>query len=560
MSEYQISKEIIDYKNCIKLDLNEFDYAHHPKVYSAIIKSVIEPKGITHYSNIYNTNTIDLLEKISTYNCVDKDNILVAAGSDDALGYIIDRYINTSTNVIIFMPSYSYFEIIIKRKTNNIHYIPIDFNSDNNINIEECLEFYSDILDKSVVYIVNPNNPLGVLTNKSSIENVIKLYKTTLFIIDEAYIEFCKEETCVNLIYKYDNIIITRTFSKAYGLAGIRLGYLIANKSTVKYVKELYNEKNTTDIAKCAGIEIFNNIKYYENIITECINSRDNLKLFLDNLGIYNVKSNANFISFYIGKNYKKFLELLQSKNIFIRDRSTQIDMFGFVRVTIGKKENMEIFKKVILESQELFDKNPLIKYYLPKIKVWKLKLLFKKVVNILNTHKLTYWLDSGSLLGFYRHNKGLIQWDDDIDIGIFETECDLLLSLKKSFTDNGLRLQLNRTECYYQVDFISDVKSELINDIHIDIFKFKEINNKFINTDPRFSMNDSIKCNFIYDKQDLFPITKDKFYSILSVNVPNNIKDILNKNMLSSDYMYIAKLEKDNIKYEFDLNNIFFS
>lgn len=560
MSEYQISKEIKEYDNSIKLDLNEFDYTHHPEVYSSIIKSVTQPKGITHYSNIYNNNTNQLINQISSYNSINKENILVSAGSDDALGYIIDRYVKSETHVIIFMPSYSYFEIIIKRKTSNIHYIPIDFNCKEKLNIEDCIEFYKDIMDKAVVYIVNPNNPLGTLTCNKSIKKLLCLYKTTLFIIDEAYIEFCKEESCIHLINEYDNIIVTRTFSKAYGLAGIRLGYLIANKNTVDYVKKLYNEKNTTDLAKAAGIAIFNNIKYYENIIFKCIKIRNNFKEFLDSLNIYNVDSSSNFISFYIGINKEKFIDVLQYNNIFIRDRGTQVDMFGFMRITIGKKENMNVIKQIIQNNINLFDLSPIIKHYLSKNKVWKLKLLFKKAIEIINKSNLNYWLDGGSLLGFFRHNKGLIQWDDDIDIGILENQENILLDLSEQFTQVGLRLKLNRTGCYYQIDFIKDIINDLTNEIHIDIFKFKECKNgMLINTDTRFINNDSIKCNFIYNKNDLFPLKNDVFYNILKVNIPNNINNILENNILS-DYNKIAKFDKNNIIYEYDLTNTFFA
>jgi histidinol-phosphate aminotransferase len=569
MEPYIISKRINDFESCIKLDLNEFDFNHPPELFKLLNETIHKPKSISHYSNFFNNNTQNLLENISIKNDIKQEQILITAGSDDGLEYIVNKYINSDTTVIIFVPSYNYFELLVKRNTSKIIYIPIDFSS-NNYDIFECLEFYRESLkNNAIIYIVNPNNPLGTNVNIKNIQKCVHEFKNAIFIVDEAYIEFCPQLTSVKFSKMYNNIIITRTFSKAYGLAGLRLGYIVSSESTINNLKVLYNEKNVTEISKVAGNYILNNHDYYQTIINEIIANREEFELFLFDNKIPHIRSLSNFVSFYVGNNSEIFLNILKLNNIYIRDRNTQINMTGFVRITIGNRNNMELIQKLIIEHLHLFDTvNYIIPHLTPKKDIYKLKLLFKNLIKCFHNSQLQdkYWLDGGSLLGIYRNN-GIIPWDDDIDIGIQLKDNHYLESLQNELENNGLRLKRNRTNCYYQIEFLnnndnlnynlnynlSESWKIKTNDIHIDIFTY---NNEFINTDPRFVKKDEdgFKCNIEYSYDNIFPLKQSLFYNIL-VNIPNNTELLLN-NAFSDDYKTKGVFIKNEQKFIIDVLN----
>ena len=180
-------------------------------------------------------------------------------------------------------------------------------------------------------------------------------YNQSLFILDEAYIEFSKEYTCIELINKYNNIIVTRTFSKAYGLAGLRLGYIASPLELYKKIFKSYNERSLTEISKIAGLYIMNNINYYKDIINIIIKERESFQDFLKNNNIYYISSKSNFILFYVGNKYNEFIKKLEENNIMIRSKNNEIK--GFVRITVGNPNNMNIVKKYFEQYIYLFEK-----------------------------------------------------------------------------------------------------------------------------------------------------------------------------------------------------------
>jgi len=315
--------------NTKKLDWNECNLPFD-KNYLLKIKESVLNVNLSEYPNINNDELLDELEK---YCGINKSNIQIFNGSDSALHYIFATFLNSETKVLMYYPNYNQVESYIQLYSNNLNYSHItDLFGSHTYNFE-------DINDNDVIYITNPNNPTGKIIDPTVIEELLKIHPNKLFIIDEAYYEF-SDKTCVKLINNFDNIIVTRTFSKAFSLASIRLGYICTNKKNINEIDKIRNTKEVNSFAQILGVVALNNINYIKNRV-EIINN--NKKFFINELKKLNIEfieSMSNFVLIRV-KNSSFLIDNLTKKNILVRDRSTFTGLENCVRITIGEMNDM---------------------------------------------------------------------------------------------------------------------------------------------------------------------------------------------------------------------------
>ena len=306
-------------------DWNESEFPPTNKVFEVM-------KSFYRYERYPDITAKLLKSKLSDYVSLPVDFIEVYNGSDDALKDIITVFVDRETHVLSYQPSYTQVNTFITTNTEN--YMKV--NIKNPLGEHEYDFDYCKVAN--VVYLVNPNNPTGKLLAVDEIEKLLKTYPDTLFIVDEAYYEFAKQ-SCSHLVISHKNLIETRTFSKAFGLASVRLGYCMGHPDTLSHLRKIRNGKAVNALAQLCGVAALDDLDYLDSRIDEM---NDAKKFFVDNLphGYYAVDSQTNFVLLKTPDS-KKLLNKMKDNKILIRDRSSFDNLENCVRITIGSKKQI---------------------------------------------------------------------------------------------------------------------------------------------------------------------------------------------------------------------------
>lgn len=329
----------------LKLDWNEASVPPSPKVRERIQKIMDEPC----FFNLYpTTNNEELLYLLSDYVGLPKDNIQYFGSSDALHEYICKVFISVGDPVMILGPSYDNFRLTCQANGAEVYftYYNNDFSFD-----PQNFEKEINRIEPAVVYICNPNNPTGNVHQQQYIEHLLNDFPDTLFLIDEAYYEF-SGITCKDLVNKYDNILISRTMSKAFALANFRVGYLIASKDNVQFVNRIRNPKNLTTFAQEAACGALSDVQYMWDYVDEVHLAMDDFSKSMQKYSQYFsiIQSYGNFMMLKFPEYSKKkeLLDYLADNNIFARDTTQAECVKNCFRITIGTREQMDRVSRVI--------------------------------------------------------------------------------------------------------------------------------------------------------------------------------------------------------------------
>ncbi len=343
----------VDEKDIIKLASNENPRGCSKLVQDAICKDVSK-------MNLYPDDSMyELKENLAKRFDVGSKNVIIGAGSDQVISFAVDAKANKNNSVLMAKTTFAMYEIYARQTGTTILKTP-----SHQHNLEEFLDIYQKNSDISIIFLCLPNNPLGECLDKEKVYNFLdKIGSDTLVIVDGAYQEYAKykdkkkEIEPKDIIEKYPNVIYLGTFSKAYGLGGMRCGYGIAQADMIKSLMKLRAPFNITTLSLKAGIVALNDEEFVQDCIKENFEQMLIYEKFAEELGFDFIDSYTNFITleFKNGKNSGEISEKLLKKGIIVRN----LGAYGMnaIRVTIGTPEQnvrfMREFKKIYLNDME---------------------------------------------------------------------------------------------------------------------------------------------------------------------------------------------------------------
>jgi len=294
------------------------------------------------------TSYLELREALAGYLGRNVDEITVTAGCDEALDILVKVFIDPNTKVLVSTPTYAMYRVVVEAmggKIVNIQRKP-DFSDD----VENILRTVDN--KTKLIFLCNPNNPTA---NPTSEKTVTQLLDETdcAVVVDESYVEFYGK-SFVNLIDKYENLIILRTFSKAFSLAGARIGYMVANKKTINLLNLMRPPNSLTVISLALAKIALENLDWIRENVKKIVEERERLAKVLGEIdGVYVYPSVTNFllVKFVKGNVNKIHQELLKS-GIITRNVSDQPMLENCLRITVRKPEEnrvlIENLKKIL--------------------------------------------------------------------------------------------------------------------------------------------------------------------------------------------------------------------
>lgn len=318
-------------RKVIKLNTNENPYPPAPGVKSALLQMDVDRM------RLYPDPTSgDLVHTLAEYYGVKDDQVFVGVGSDDVLAMCFLTFFNSDKPILFPDLTYSFYKVWAE-----LYRIPYECPAlDSEFRIVKE-DYYRE---NGGVIFPNPNAPTSIYEDLDFVEDILEHNQDVIVIVDEAYIDFAGK-SAMELIDRYENLIVVQTFSKARSMAGMRIGYAISNPTLIKYLNDAkysFNSYTMNQAALACGVEAVKDKAYFEEHVAKIVETREWTKKELSKLGFVFPDSQSNFI-FAKHPQYsaKNLFEALKKADIYVRFFSGERTR-DYLRITIGTREEMQ--------------------------------------------------------------------------------------------------------------------------------------------------------------------------------------------------------------------------
>jgi histidinol-phosphate aminotransferase len=311
----------------LRLDFNENTVGCSPQVIE-FLKQRLDAGGLAMYPEYGEAKSA-----VAEFFGVAPDQFLFTNGTDEAIQVFINTYVDDGQEVLLLRPAYAMYRFYAQLAGATVR--EIDYEG-------PAMNFpFAALLDAispatRAMLIANPNNPTGTGLLLPDIERILKRARKAAVFIDEAYFEF-SGVTALGLIERSPNLFVSRTFSKVYGMAAMRLGCLFSHPANIAYLHKAQSPYSVNTLAVLAAQAAIRDTAFIENYVAEVLAARELLCIGLERLKVGYVPSSANFVLIRAGKRAIEIRDYLRERDILVRDRSYEAP--GCVRITVGTRE-----------------------------------------------------------------------------------------------------------------------------------------------------------------------------------------------------------------------------
>lgn len=315
LQPYSSARDEFTGKEGIFLDANENPYGElnrYPDPYQAALK-----------------------EKLSELKRVNSNNIFVGNGSDEVIDLTFRIFCSPGFDkALTFSPTYGMYDV--SAAINNVELLKLPLNEEFQIDLEKLAPYFNDNSIK-LMFICSPNNPTGNLMNTKDIEFILNNFNG-IVILDEAYIDFAEADSLISLINQYNNLIVSQTFSKAWGLAAARVGLAYANPEIISLYNKVKPPYNVSELNQKAALNVLENIEVYQQNLVTILNEKEQLKQDLQQFDLVKkiYPTDANFLLIEV-RNADAVYTTLVNQQIITRNRNKQVE--NCIRISVGTPE-----------------------------------------------------------------------------------------------------------------------------------------------------------------------------------------------------------------------------
>ncbi len=316
-------------RDALRLDFNENTLACSPKVLEVL--GQISAGALTRYPEREPVEAV-----VAAHLALDAAQVALTNGVDEAIHVLFEAFLDPGDEVLLPVPTYTMYEIYASATDARI--IGIQAASDLQFPFERLLAAIAP--QTKVIAIASPNSPSGSVTTREQIVEIARRAPHTVVLVDEAYFHF-HGETVIDLVGTIPNLFVARTFSKAYGLAGLRLGLLAGTANLMHWVRRVLSPYSVNSLALACLPAALEDSAYLDWYVSEVVAARAEFEAVLDSTGIRRWPSRANFVLVEIGAQHVEFVHRMRAAGVLVRDRSTDPGCDGCVRITMGTREQM---------------------------------------------------------------------------------------------------------------------------------------------------------------------------------------------------------------------------